>query len=499
MLETDRKVATSCQGAFGLVRKPRPRRKHETGAFAVMTAVLIVVILGVCGLAINLSRMFNRKVEMQAVADAVAMAAAKELDGTNTGVSRALAAAEQIASRHFYDYNLEKVQWSDSAIFFGTTPSGTTWLDSATAKQPANASTLFFVKVDTGRLAVEHGTVPVIFSAFLGAGNSVQVGSTATAGRTSINAMPLAICAMSNVPGAARGTELVEYGFRRGVSYNLMKLNPNDSTKGANYLINPFSLPGASGTSVINRMDLIRPFICTGTLAIPTLSGGNITVESGFPLSSVYAQLNSRFASYTSPCNSNTAPPDTNIKEFTYSTEFPWMNSQPTSQAAETRVRATPTQLLTIADLPPAEIPGTTTGGMYGPLWIYAQAVVKDSKYVGSELEPAGGYTKFGTTDWPNLYTPGSQKVKSGSSYQATPYKLVKKAPPNGVSGVADRRILNVPLLRCPVPTGSSPNAEVVAVAKFFMTVSATDKDLYAEFAGLVAQKTLTGQVELYP
>lgn len=499
MRESDHHIVDPHQGVHRGLRKRLSIRQRESGAFAVMTALLLLVIFAFCGLAIDLSRLYNRKVELQTAADAIAIAAAKELDGTDAGVGRALAAAAQTANRHFYAYNFGRVVWLNDAIRFGASPYGNTWLDETTARQASNAAKVFFVQVNTNKLAAEHGDVQMFLPGLLPAdGMMVHVGSTAIAGRSSINVMPLALCAMSDTDGEARGTELVEYGFRRGISYNLMKLNPKDDTMGTTYLINPLTLPGATGASVSSRMDVVRPFVCTGTLAIPTLAGGPISVESGFPLSAVYQQLNSRFGSYTAPCNPMTAPPDTNIKEFTFSSEFPWMDSQPTAQAAETRSRASPKQLLTVADLPPSEIPNSTTGGMYGPLWVYAQAVVKDSRYVSGLPEPASGYTKFSTNDWPTLYTPGSQKVKPGYNYQATPYKLLRQAPSAALKGVSERRLLHVPLLRCPV-SGSPATAEVAAVAKFFMTVSATDNDLYAEFAGLAAQKTLTGQVELYP
>jgi hypothetical protein len=58
--------------------------------------------------------------------------------------------------------------------------------------------------------------------------------------------------------------------------------------------------------------------------------------------------------------------------------------------------------------------------------------------------------------------------------------------------------VLNVPLLRCPVPAGAPAPAEVVGIGKFYMTVRATNDVLIGEFAGLVRQEQLTGQVELY-
>ncbi|MGH8855968.1 MAG: pilus assembly protein TadG-related protein, partial [Telluria sp.] len=244
-----------------------------------MTVVLILVILGFCALAIDLSRMYNRKVELQTAADTIALTAARELDGTVAGVSRARSAAMRAAMNIFYDYNNANVEWTEDAMSFGAKPDGDIWFDAASAAQPSRAASLFHARVDTKALTARHGDVlMLLMHLFPNIGSGSTIGSIATAGRVSIDVMPLAVCAMSDFAGEARGTELVEYGFRRGVSYNLMKLNPGDTSKGANFLVNPLALAGTTGASVRSRMDVMRPFACTGTLAIPSLAGGNITV-----------------------------------------------------------------------------------------------------------------------------------------------------------------------------------------------------------------------------
>jgi Flp pilus assembly protein TadG len=461
-----------------------------------MTVVLILVIMGFCGLAIDLSRMYNRKAELQVAANAIALAAAAQLDGTDAGVSRALAAAAQTAAELPYDYNTALVAWSDDAISFAASPTAGAWLDASSTA--GNAGNLFYVKVDTSRLDASHGRVNLLLLPVLNSiSTSAQVGSRAIAGRSTVNILPFAICAMSPTEGAARGTELVEYGFRRGISYDLMQLNPNGTTKGANFLVNPVAQPGTTGTSLSSRMDVIRPFVCTGTLAMPTVKSGTITVERDFPLSSTYAQLNSRFGTYTSPCTSSTAPPDTNVKAYVYNTALPWMNNVPSGQSAESRT--TTTALLTLPDLPQANIPATTTAPMYGPLWLYAKPA-KYSAYVPGTAEPANGYPTFSTSDWPTLYPTGTPKIKPGYSYPTpTPYVGSTQAPPGGLKGLGNRRVLNVPLLSCPVPAGSPAAATVLAIGRFFMTVPATDHQLFAEFAGLAQQSSLVGPVELYP
>ena len=71
---------------------------RQRGAIAIMISVMILVILGFIGLAIDLSRLYNRKVELQTVADTAALAAARKLTGATSGIDDAVTAAGAIAS-----------------------------------------------------------------------------------------------------------------------------------------------------------------------------------------------------------------------------------------------------------------------------------------------------------------------------------------------------------------------------------------------------------------
>lgn len=199
----------------------------------------------------------------------------------------------------------------------------------------------------------------------------IAIGHTAVAGRSTIHAMPLAICAMSPVAGEARtnpgspaAVELIEYGFWRGVTYNLMRLNPG-GTAPANFALDPPAPPGGAGSSSNTTASAIAPFVCAGRLWVPRLTGGAIRVGSPFPIASLYRQLNSRFDQYDgNACRPNGAPPDFNIKAYTPGAGggAAWMNPRPTHQSAlETVARG---RLETIADLPAP--PAGTTSGMYG-------------------------------------------------------------------------------------------------------------------------------------
>jgi len=478
----------------------------QRGAIAIMFVLMLIVMVGFCGMALDLGRLYNRKVELQRVADAAAVAAARELNGTAAGVTNALDSAASIATLVKYQYNQLSINWSDAAIKFGVSSAeGSAWLDAGAAAAAPDG--LLFVKVDTSVLDAAPNTVNMVFMGLLSSTlSSASTIGRAVAGRSSINVSPLAVCALSATPASSRAnpgppanTELVQYGFRRGVSYDLMRLNPA-GTSAENFVVDPISPPGVSGSSSNTAPGMVGPFVCAGHLAMPRVMGGTITVSRPFPLASLYKQLNSRFDQYAGGfCNPNGAPPDVNIKSYVY-TAIPWMSTVPSSQGALTTTAGG--ALWTIADPTPAL--ASNTAPMYGPLWAYARAV-PFSSYAAGSPEPAGGYPPFASSAWSTLYKPG-QPVATGTypGGVMTPYKATAgsnfQAPSAAhMPGVANRRVLNVALLSCPVASGGTVAASVLAIGKFFMTVPATATSLNAEFAGVVPEQALGGQLELYP
>jgi len=340
----------------------------------------------------------------------------------------------------------------------------------------------------------------------------MQISDSAIAGRTSLKAMPIAVCAMSPNAAAARtatnpsgGTlsELVQYGFRRGISYDLMKLNPNSATP-ARFAINPVAEPGRTSSSF--SISALGPFVCSGSMWIKGLTGGTIRVSelpASAPLASLSAALNTRFDTYANTsCAPSGAAPDINVKSYAYDQAgvIKWMTPDTgTAAVATTTVRGKSEPVI---DLPtPPALPGD-----YGPLWAYTKAVQAPSPV--DSPEPPGGYAMFSSTDWPALYPSGP----TSSTYPTSPsapyfgsstangyYQSPRLA--NKPMSVPYRRVLNIPLLSCTsaAPSGSNTEATVVAIGKFFMTVPATNDSLIAEFAGLLPQQSLPGHVELFP
>lgn len=510
-------------GAYGRAAMRRPghaamRRYREQGAFAIMFVPLLFVIVAFCGLALDAGQLYNRKVDLTGVAKAVALAAARELNGTDDGITMAKRRARETAEALRYGYFQDgaPVPWNEAALSFSTTPARDgDWIpaSSANVRSQATKSALYYAKVDTSGLDPSVSTVNTFLMHLVtGATSAMRMRESAVAGRSTLNVTPIAICAMSTdaaskntytTSGGVTLNELVQYGFRRGVSYDLMQLNPN-GTSAVSYIVNPVAVPG--GSSPAFSSSSLGPFMCSGSVWVPRLTGGTIRVTSlpsAAPLASLSTPLNSRFDIYGSgPCAANGAPPDYNIQAYEYdkNNAVKWMNPTKGSRAALTVTSRGKRE--TAADL----LTAPASAGDYGPLWAFAKAAKAPTPL--DAPEPANGYATFGTSDWPTLYKSGPT-APGYPSATATPYLSTSTSSGNYASPGADRldistlnrRVLNIPLLSCSpaAPSGTNTSATVVAIGKFFMTVPATDSSLIAEFAGLIPEQALSGQVELYP
>jgi hypothetical protein len=477
------------------------RRGNEAGSISVMFIAALIIILGFLALALDLSLLTHRKMELQNVADTAALSAAHELDGTAGGITKALGMASnrflQGADRFTYHYGKATMTWSDAAIGFARSPSGP-WRPVGEAL--TNPADLLYVQVDTAELDTEYGTVSTLFLKTFTDIPHAFTSARAVAGRSAIKATPLGICAMRDEAHRNHGGELEEFGFRRGVSYNLLDLNLPGATTGQTFIVNP-----VAQAMPITDVATLAPFVCTGTLAMSRLSGGTVKVSPSFPIDKLWQQLNSRFGIYgtgATACDARTAPADTNIKEFTFNSGTPWMGATPAQQSAT--LLATSDRRWTVAG--PDTAPAGTLAAQFGPLWSYAKAVPYAAYVSAGAPEPATGYPTYDVTAWSTLYTPGKPTTSLTTPYPVTaetptPYSYTTgtqffKIPPGNNKSLARRRVLHLPLLACPV-TGS--DATVRGIGRFFMTVPATQTSLYGEFAGLATEQSLGTRVVLYP
>ena len=471
------------------------RRQGQRGAMLIAFSILLIVVLGFIGLALDVGQVIGRKTELQNLADNAALAAASELVGTAEGLAAAVTKARSSAAeKSAYRRRMQGAMLSDASIRFASAADApaSDWHAAPGVPDPATA---LFVRVDTQASEPSLGSVA---TAFLGAWSpalrTLDTGARAVAGRSSLRLTPLAVCALSASEASARTNaalpsvqELLEYGFRRGVGYNLLKLNPHGATA-EHFVLNPLGQPGSVGTPAQVSEAAIVPFVCTGTVLYGHIGATAVHVHRPFP-AALWPAFNARFNLHAgSGCHPVTAPPDTNIRAFPNTAANWWMTNTPDAPSA----LSTGNPLLSVADPEANATPPAV--GSYGPLWSFSRA----AKY--GNPKPAGGYLPFATGDWARLYpaSPAAPLAKSGYPGTGSPYlTLGFQTAPTGNTGVAQRRVLHVALLACPVPAGTDVLAQVRGIGRFFMTAPASNGVLSAEFAGLASEGELGGAVEL--
>ena len=69
--------------------RPIQRKRGERGFSLILIGVCTVVMVGMLGLAFDTGRMFILRSELQTFADASALAAASQMDGTQAGIQGA--------------------------------------------------------------------------------------------------------------------------------------------------------------------------------------------------------------------------------------------------------------------------------------------------------------------------------------------------------------------------------------------------------------------------
>ncbi|MBL0419589.1 Tad domain-containing protein [Ramlibacter sp. AW1] len=85
------------------------QRKGQRGAVIVTVCLMLLFLLGFMGIALDLSRMFIVKTELQTAMDSCALAAAQELDGENTAITRARSAG--MTAGNLNRVNLQSGTW----------------------------------------------------------------------------------------------------------------------------------------------------------------------------------------------------------------------------------------------------------------------------------------------------------------------------------------------------------------------------------------------------
>jgi len=520
-----------------------PKHHQQRGAVAVMTGLLLMLVLiPVAGLVLDLGHLYIVKTELQNLADASSLAAAKDLDNTDAGLNKAVATGKALALKNRYDFG-STMTLQDANFRFAATPDGP-WY--TLAQSLGNATGRSFVEVNT-KVGGDGGSAQSINTWLMriAGDNSTSTFGVAVAGRYVNTVTPVGICAIDPVRRTANYdygtfTEIVEFGFRRGMSYNVFELGSLGGASSDPYQINPVNSPPNGCVAANSSTNVVEPFICVGNSAVVPTGVGQVYTNTGVS-ATLEKAFNSRFNDYSggSKCDPATAPPDVNVKEYLPgATEAPagWQDSGGTALPSQQSVSTSGSPVLPQYSLPyeasaiaPTKVWPSTVGGrvttqstypQHGVMWSYTPAVQADGS---TAVTPAQANGTIGTN------TPGTDKLMYGpkgsainyidaatyptavgagfTSQYAAPYNQASGPTflaPAGRTGVENRRILNIVLIDCrtpPVGSASCGVMNVVGIGKFFMQKKAdlggSPKKLNVEFTGLV-EPVPSSEVKLY-
>ncbi|MFN7931836.1 MAG: pilus assembly protein TadG-related protein [Bryobacteraceae bacterium] len=192
-------------------------KRSRRGFVLVTTALSIAVLIGISGLAIDVGRLYIARSEAQAFADAAAISAALQLDGTADGRTAALAAVA--ASRNRWNWDTEN--FSSTTVEFGATSTGP-W-----DANPSSMAGRAYVRVNA-----RIPSLRLYFAPALNVRNGSEVAETTVVGATAIAGQVLSgstvpVIPLSPVSHTDDVTPLTmhnnnpDFGLTVGASYTL--------------------------------------------------------------------------------------------------------------------------------------------------------------------------------------------------------------------------------------------------------------------------------------
>jgi len=263
------------------------KKKNERGSVLAVAAISMLAMLLSTGLAVDISRFYSAKAELQNAADAAALAAVSALNSGAKGITDATDRA--VKAMNNYDFNHTGVTFPRDNVLFAVNYNGSYMSEAAALTQPQN---IRFVKVTT-----PASPVGVSFAAAV-LGSSKNLSATAIAGYS----VPINnLCDFLPV-------SVIDYGvpLAPGNTYTFRADNQQQVSAG-NMQILAVAGPGGSDVRIGVGSGVDACAEAGGTYSIDSKPGANTgPVKQG---------INTRFDDYASGLDPSTMPPDTNIKE----------------------------------------------------------------------------------------------------------------------------------------------------------------------------------------
>lgn len=291
------------------------RPSNERGSIMIMTAIFALLLLVMVGFALDVSRIYVVRAELQKAADAAALTAARELNGGTGGIDKAVNQATNVIANN---QGLQtKTNVTIASVEFATSLDGT-FKNSTQAK--LDAPNIRFVKVTT-----ESTSTAILFAAHVLGGSHAE-SREAVAGMS----VPLAgVCdfypaavGMTSIPNPSPTPISMTLKFAQG-SGNSATINDKD------YIVLDVPCISGNGDTETAILAAGQPCACNklgdfiNMTPSSNLGNGGRAAGDG---------MNTRFGDYAGGYGNNlkasSYPSDTNVSETITSAEYE--NSVPT-------------------------------------------------------------------------------------------------------------------------------------------------------------------------
>jgi hypothetical protein len=301
-------------------------KKRQRGAFLVLAAIMMAVLIGIAALAIDVGRVYSLRSEMQSAVDAAALAAAAELDTGSNARDRAVVAARNLLQHDsrfasvaallgpgglpnsaftFYCLIGAKYDPPFDPTYCSNTPAGGSRYLATTDAQAHYVRVVLDPKLVPNRFQLNLLLLPALNAMAIQTPSVVSENAYATGGRHfySCDVAPMAICdpfegtgtSFSAAMRPGQGIQLRGKGSGQWSNGDFGFLVPLDGSHGANAISKFLANESGSGCS--------DPYFTTepGAMAQPTTNG-----------------INTRFDQYKSTFSGNWSsyPPAPNIVDF---------------------------------------------------------------------------------------------------------------------------------------------------------------------------------------
>jgi len=290
-------------------RREAPATARERGQIAILAALSILATIGAAGIAVDAGRLYIVKSELQNAADACALAAASQLDGSANALINAENAGLAVVARNRVNFQSTSVPAVGSSV--GSTASTITFSANLNANflskdGGATAATAKYATCTVGRDLLNTYFMQAVgfndstLTVFARAAASLEPSQTNCA-------IPLGVCGN---PSMSAGTP--KWGLTPGQWTTGLAAAGSGTT--GNYGWIDFPNDGGSGASTIAAQ-----ILGTGACYIPA-SGAGTTPQAGV-IASPTSEWNSRFGLYKTgggQPNETNAPPDRTGYAYAY-------------------------------------------------------------------------------------------------------------------------------------------------------------------------------------